>query len=138
MEKHYTYARGQELKYNYAPFPKELLFNDKYKHLRLIDKMVYSLLIDRIKLSEQTNQKDKDAGKQEEYVDENGHVFCKFTNKSLAGLLDTSEKNISKSKEQLQQAGLLKTINPGGSAAGRLYPLMPDDFATKRQNNIGA
>ncbi|CYT70439.1 TPA: replication initiator protein A [Streptococcus suis] len=90
-------------------FPQWLL-EEPYNKLSDRAKIMYTLLWDRRKLSAKN-----------EWYDENGAVYVKYTNKRLMEKLNCSEPAIIKTKKELSEAGLLNEIRKGKNQPNSLY-----------------
>ncbi|HEM4051581.1 TPA: replication initiator protein A [Streptococcus suis] len=90
-------------------FPQWLL-EEPYNKLSDRAKIMYTLLWDRRKLSAKN-----------EWYDESGAVYVKYTNKRLMEKLNCSEPAIIKTKKELSEAGLLNEIRKGKNQPNSLY-----------------
>lgn len=93
--------------------PKFLIHSDKYKELGLAEKLVYSVLRDRLEIS--INNKKQD------FVDENGYVFLRFDQGKLGELLNINKKTVGKYMKKLEEYGLIVTIREGRGKSNRIY-----------------
>ncbi|HFI0171665.1 TPA: replication initiator protein A [Streptococcus suis] len=90
-------------------FPQWLL-EEPYNKLSDRAKIMYTLLWDRRKLSAKN-----------EWYDESGAVYVKYTNKRLMEKLNCSEPAIIKTKKELSEAGLLNEVRKGKNQPNSLY-----------------
>lgn len=103
--------------FNLARFyqlPKELFENPEYNSLSNDAKLLYAFLLERISLSLKNKIN---------WIDENGNVFCYYTNQAAQNILNRSERVIIKLKKELHQAGLLLEERQGLNRPNKLYPL---------------
>ena len=96
--------------------PKELFENPIYKEVSAEAKVLYTMVKDRMLLSEKNK---------EEWEDENGNLYCYFSNESAQKYLNRSEPYIIKLKKELHQAGLILEVRQGVNKPNRIYPLKP-------------
>jgi len=96
--------------------PKELFENPIYREVSAEAKVLYTMLKDRMLLSEKNK---------EEWEDENGNLYCYFSNESAQKYLNRSEPYIIKLKKELHQAGLILEVRQGVNKPNRIYPLKP-------------
>lgn len=93
--------------------PKFLIHSDKYKDLGLAEKLVYSVLRDRLELSINN--------KKEDFVDENGYVFIRFDQEKLGGLLNINKKTVGRYMKNLEEHNLIVIIREGRGRSNRIY-----------------
>lgn len=101
---------------SFIQFPKFLMKEDG---LTEFEKIVYCLLLDKVRLSMLWNNN----------IDENGNVFCIYPIKQLSTDLKKSETTIKNAVNTLKKAGYLKTIRQGLNKPNKIYVLIPDDVA---------
>lgn len=109
---------------NFFSIPYALLQNPKYANISNEAKLLYGLILNRVTLSAK-NGKD--------WVDENGEVFCYYTNESLQKLLNRSKNHVTKLKKELHTSGLLLEVRQGLKKPNRIYPLevlIPTEWET--------
>lgn len=109
---------------NFFSIPYALLQNPKYANISNEAKLLYGLILNRVTLSAK-NGKD--------WVDENGEVFCYYTNESLQKLLNRSKNHVTKLKKELHTSGLLLEARQGLNKPNRIYPLeaqIPTEWET--------
>lgn len=93
--------------------PKFLIHSDKYKDLGLAEKLVYSVLRDRLELSINN--------KKEDFVDENGYVFIRFDQEKLGELLNINKKTVGRYMKNLEENKLIVIIREGRGRSNRIY-----------------
>lgn len=93
--------------------PKFLIHSDKYKDLGLAEKLVYSVLRDRLELSINN--------KKEDFVDENGYVFIRFDQEKLGELLNINKKTVGRYMKNLEEHNLIVIIREGRGRSNRIY-----------------
>lgn len=121
----YLYTDIDFERFLFYMMPKELIVNPVYKALSLTSKMLYMLLLDRVKLSKENKEK---------YSDEDGRVFVLFSIESMMDKLSCSKGTIVKSIKELEKNQLLEKEKVGGfSNASKYYVL---DFAADRKVEI--
>nr|DAJ60705.1 MAG TPA: replication initiator protein [Caudoviricetes sp.] len=113
MEK---YTMADRTTTRFYQLPKELFENPIYREVSAEAKVLYTMLKDRMLLSEKNK---------EEWEDENGNLYCYFSNESAQKYLNRSEPYIIKLKKELHQAGLILEVRQGVNKPNRIYPLKP-------------
>ena len=98
--------RGTQIPHFYM-YPKFLLTQD----LSETAKVIYMLLLDRSKLSMQTDG----------WQDERGHVFVHYTIQSLAAAIGKSEMTVKNALKALEQQGLVHRQRQGASMPSRIF-----------------
>lgn len=109
---------------NFFSIPYALLQNPEYANISNEAKLLYGLILNRVTLSAK-NGKD--------WIDENGEVFCYYTNESLQKLLSRSKNHVTKLKKELHASGLLLEARQGLNKPNRIYPLevqIPTEWET--------
>ena len=81
----------------FTQLPKALLYEDIYKPMSNDSKVLYSFLIDRVSLSAKNG-----------YVDEQGRVYIKCSEITMAEILNKTEKTVRKFKKELIDKDLLE------------------------------
>lgn len=95
----------------FMPFPRALMYNQKYKKMKPAVKLAYMAFTDRLEYSLKNN-----------WTDENENVYFIFTNMELQDILGfESEKTVIKIKKELEEYGLLKSVRMGLNKPNRLY-----------------
>nr|DAS71583.1 MAG TPA: replication initiator protein [Bacteriophage sp.] len=113
MEK---YTMADRTTTRFYQLPKELFENPIYREVSAEAKVLYTMVKDRMLLSEKNK---------EEWEDENGNLYCYFSNESAQKYLNRSEPYIIKLKKELHQAGLILEVRQGVNKPNRIYPLKP-------------
>ena len=98
--------RGTQIPHFYM-YPKFLLTQD----LSETAKVIYMLLLDRSKLSMQTDG----------WQDEWGHVFVHYTIQSLAAAIGKSEMTVKNALKALEQQGLIYRQRQGAGMPSRIF-----------------
>lgn len=86
---------------SFLAFPKELLM-DKYSHISLDAKVLYSVLLDRVSLSVKNN-----------LVDVNGNVYIVFKQTEIMDLLGFAKQKVQKLFKELEQNFLIDRKRQG-------------------------
>ena len=122
MEK---YTMADRTTTRFYQLPKELFENPIYKEVSAEAKVLYTMVKDRMLLSEKNK---------EEWEDENGNLYCYFSNESAQKYLNRSEPYIIKLKKELHQAGLILEVRQGVNKPNRIYPLKPKTAKSGTKN----
>ena len=122
MEK---YTMADRTTTRFYQLPKELFENPIYREVSAEAKVLYTMLKDRMLLSEKNK---------EEWEDENGNLYCYFSNESAQKYLNRSEPYIIKLKKELHQAGLILEVRQGVNKPNRIYPLKPKTAKSGTKN----
>lgn len=93
--------------------PKFLIHSDTYKDLGLAEKLIYSVLRDRLELS--LNNKTGD------FVDEDGYIFLRFDQEKLGELLNINKKTVGRYMKKLEQYELIVIVREGQGKSNRIY-----------------
>ena len=101
---------------NYAEFDLGLLCEDKYKGLKHIDMVVYTLLNNQHGLSVKTT-----LNGSKRFVDKNGYVFISIGQDKLCKLLRTTRPTLNASLKRLQELDLIEVVNVGNMKCDRMY-----------------
>ena len=101
---------------NYAEFDLGLLCEDKYKSLKHIDMVVYTLLNNQHGLSVKTT-----LNGSKRFVDKNGYVFISIGQDKLCKLLRTTRPTLNASLKRLEEVGLVEVVNTGNMKCNRIY-----------------
>ena len=86
----------------YFQFPRVLIYGNKYRNLSNEAKLAYMIFSDRFKYSLEND-----------WIDENDHVYFVFTNSELTSLLNCSEHKVIKIKKELEEFNLLLQVKQG-------------------------
>jgi DNA-binding MarR family transcriptional regulator len=104
----------------YLMFPRFLLDSS----LNETAKLLYMVLLDRARLSQQNQG----------WTDDQGHVFLRFPIKALAETLHKSDMTIKTALAALEQEGLIARERRGVGQANRIYvKCQTDSFLSRRQ-----
>ena len=101
---------------NYAEFDLGLLCEDKYKSLKHIDMVVYTLLNNQHGLSVKTT-----LNGSKRYIDKNGYIFISIGQDKLCKLLRTTRPTLNSSLKRLAEVGLVEVANVGNMQCNRIY-----------------
>ena len=101
---------------NYAEFDLGLICEDKYKTLKHIDMVVYTLLNNQHGLSIKTT-----LNGSKKFVDKNGYVFISIGQDKLCKLLRTTRPTLNSSLKRLEEVGLIEVVNIGNMKCNRIY-----------------
>jgi len=103
---------GKENMPQFVPFPKFLL-GTRLSYLAMI---IYTLLLDRARLSEKNGWKN-----------EAGEVYVIYTVDGLAKALNKGETAVKKARKELSDAGLIRLEKLGLGKPSRTYVYVPDN-----------
>ena len=95
----------------YLPFARFLLKAD----LSMTAKIVYSLLLDRMTLSQKNG-----------WADESGHSYILYPVERIAEDIDRGQTSVKSALTELSAKGLIERRRTGFSAPNRIYVLLPD------------
>ena len=101
---------------NYAEFDLGLICEDRYKTLKHIDMVVYTLLNNQHGLSIKTT-----LNGSKKFVDKNGYVFISIGQDKLCKLLRTTRPTLNSSLKRLEEVGLIEVVNTGNMKCNRIY-----------------
>lgn len=105
----YTAAETNSAKF--YMIPKELCENRCYRcKLNSDDKLVYSLLLDRMHLSKKNN-----------WVNEKNQIFLLYSKENVADMLGISERTVYKCFKNLEELGLIKQERQGLKMPNKIY-----------------
>ena len=110
--------KGYGHDYTFAKMPKFIFEDVKYKDLKSEDILLYTLIVDRISLS---NVNDG-------YTDEDGNLFAIMPVDAAAGYIRMSEKSARNSFKRLQEAGLIHVKRMGLQKPNRIYLVDTDSL----------
>lgn len=99
--------------YNFYCMPKELFTNKEYRNISSDAKILYTVMLDRVKLSEKNNWRDA-----------NGKVYIYFTIENAMELLDCSHGKAVKLFSELdikQGSGLIERKKQGQGKPAKIY-----------------
>ena len=101
---------------NYAEFDLGLLCEDKYKSLKHIDMVVYTLLNNQHGLSVKTT-----LNGSKRYIDKSGYIFISIAREKLCKILRTTRPTLNASLKRLQELELVEVVNIGNMKCDRMY-----------------
>lgn len=120
----------------YMQMPTWLFYDPKYTDLSLDAKMIYTLLLNRLTLSQQNG-----------WVNENGEVFLIYPRQSLAEMLHICEQRVSAAMRALIDAQLIWECRCGRGMPNQIYlakvtvdeegELMPDQESQDQPDLTG-
>ena len=117
-----TYRINDVVKNEFLRLPLALLANPKYKQMSLEAKFIYSLLLNRMTLSQRND-----------WINEDNEVYLIYTREEAATTLNISYKKSIAAFKELIQNGLLYEERQGLGAPNLLYVLkaeLTDEDAT--------
>lgn len=122
-----TYRISDVVNDSFLRFPMSLLANPKYKQMSLEAKFIYSLLLNRLTLSQKNG-----------WINEDGEVYLIYTREDAADMLNISYKKTITAFRELIDNGLLYEKRQGRGYPNLLYVLKAElndanaaDFADK-------
>ena len=101
---------------NYAEFDLGLLCEDKYKGLKHIDMVVYTLLHNQHGLSVKTTMNGS-----KRFVDSNGNIFISITQEKLCKLFRTTKPTLIASLDRLEKNELIEIVRVGNQKCNKIY-----------------
>ena len=101
---------------NYAEFDLGLLCEDKYKDLKHIDMVIYTLLHNQHGLSVKTTMTGS-----KRFVDSNGNIFISISQEKLCKILRTTKPTLNASLNRLEKMELLEVVRVGKTKCNRIY-----------------
>ena len=105
------YTKLSEIrKHSFLIVPKELFVNKRYKNLSNDAIIAYSLLLDRLSLSEKNK-----------WHDENDNVFLIYTREQLSERLNVSLKTVTNIMRQLAEVELIEEKRQGLNKPNLIY-----------------
>ena len=107
-----TYRVNDVVKNEFLRLPLSLLANPKYKQMSLEAKFIYSLLLNRMTLSQKND-----------WINEDNEVYLIYTREEAANTLNISYKKSISAFKELIQNGLLYEQRQGLGAPNLLYVL---------------
>ena len=110
-----TYRVNDVVKSEFLRLPLALLANPKYKQMSLEAKFIYSLLLNRMTLSQRND-----------WINEDNEVYLIYTREEAANTLNISYKKSIAAFKELIQNGLLYEHRQGLGAPNLLYVLKAD------------
>lgn len=117
MERFIYYSKPEVESPDFLKLPKTLIYGRRYSSLISSAKLAYVVLRDRLEWSVRNG-----------CYDENGNVFCIYTNVDLAETLRiTATGTVAAIKQSLSDVGLLYQVRVGQNMPNHLYIGQPVD-----------
>ena len=107
-----TYRLSDVVNERFLRLPLSLFANPNYKRLSAESKLVYSLLLDRMSLSQKNN-----------WINEDGEVYLIYKREEIADILCITYKKAIAAFKELISAGLLLEKRQGRGFPNRLFVL---------------
>ena len=104
------YKINETLKYSFYQMPQELFDNEKYKNLSIEAKVIYSFLLNRMKLS-----------KINHWVNDQGEIYLIYTRKEIQNKLNLSDKPVTRAFKELRDIDLIKEEKQGFGKPNLIY-----------------
>lgn len=125
------YKANECLENTFYQIPKELFINPAYTKLSSDSKLLYGLLLDRLSISIKNN-----------WVDKDGNIYLIFSRKEAQEKLNLSDKPVTKSFRQLNDAKLIHEIRQGFKKnniiyVGKLNHIDNDKFMNRKKSDSG-
>ena len=112
LERFHDYRKG--IRYNFIPIPMILIYDDAYRSMSASAKILYSLILNRMHLSERNH-----------WEDEQG-VYIKYSTTEICEDLQCSDRSALKYRKELVDYGLIEVQVMGQGKESKIYPF---DFA---------
>lgn len=104
------FAKEESDKYAFYYIPKELFINENYTKMAIEAKLLYGILRDRNELSIENN-----------WVDNEGHIYVIFTRQEAEETLNLNSKVITKAFKELNEFNLIKEKRQGLNKPNLIY-----------------
>ena len=104
------YKINETLEYSFYQMPQELFDNEKYKKLSLEAKVIYSFLLNRMKLS-----------KINHWINNQGEIYLIYTRKEIQNKLNLSDKPVTRAFKELRDIDLIKEEKQGFGKPNLIY-----------------
>ena len=104
------YKINETMEYSFYQMPQELFDNEKYKKLSLEAKVIYSFLLNRMKLS-----------KINHWINNQGEIYLIYTRKEIQSKLNLSDKPVTRAFKELRNANLIKEEKQGFGKPNLIY-----------------
>ena len=104
------YKINETLKYSFYQMPQELFDNEKYKNLSIEAKVIYSFLLNRMKLS-----------KINHWVNDQGEIYLIYARKEIQNKLNLSDKPVTRAFKELRDIDLIKEEKQGFGKPNLIY-----------------
>ncbi|WP_064615239.1 replication initiator protein A [Streptobacillus moniliformis] len=95
---------------NFLTIPRDLIYNEKFKKLSLEAKLMYGLLMDRLKVSIKYN-----------WIDSNGDVYLIYSINEIMQLLSISKPTAVKILKELEKFKMIEKKQQGLQKPNLLY-----------------
>lgn len=105
-----------DIERNFAKFDLALICEDKYKSLKHIDMVVYTMLKNQESLSIASVR-----GGNKRYVDKNGNIFISVSQEKLSKILNTTRPTLKASLDRLSKCDLIEVLIMGNMKCNRIY-----------------
>lgn len=112
LDRFHDYRKG--IRYNFIPIPMILIYDEAYRSMSAYAKILYSLILNRMHLSERNH-----------WEDEHG-VFVKYSTQEICEDLQCSDRSALKYRKELVDYGLIDVQVMGQGKESKIYPY---DFA---------
>ena len=112
LDRFHDYRKG--IRYNFIPIPMILIYDEEYRSMSAYAKILYSLILNRMHLSERNH-----------WEDEHG-VFVKYSTQDICEDLQCSDRSALKYRKELADYGLIDVQVMGQGKESKIYPY---DFA---------
>lgn len=112
LDRFHNYRKG--IRYNFIPIPMILIYDEAYRSMSADAKILYSLILNRMRLSERNH-----------WEDEQG-VFVKYSTQEICEDLQCSDRSALKYRKELVDYGLIDVQVLGQGKESKIYPY---DFA---------
>ena len=104
------YKINETLENSYYQMPQELFESEKYKNVSIEAKVIYSFLLNRMKLS-----------KMNHWVNAKGEIYLIYTRKEIQSKLNLSDKPITRAFKELRETNLIKEEKQGFGKPNLIY-----------------
>ena len=104
------YKINETLENSYYQMPQELFDNESYKYLSIEAKVIYSFLLNRMKLS-----------KMNHWLNAKGEIYLIYTRKEIQSKLNLSDKPITRAFKELRETNLIKEERQGFGKPNLIY-----------------
>ena len=104
------YKINETMEYSFYQMPQELFDNEKYKNLSIEAKVIYSFLLNRMKLS-----------KINHWINDQGEVYLIYTRKEIQNKLNLSDKPVTRAFKELRDINLIKEEKQGFGKPNLIY-----------------
>lgn len=119
---------------NFAKFDLSLICEDKYKDLKHVDMVVFTMLKNQESLSINSV---KNGSKK--YVDSKGYIFVTVSQEKLCKIVRTTKPTLIASLKRLEACNLIQVLKTGNMQCNRIYVGNPESTTTLGEyiNKIG-